>query len=148
MTNCRSIIGTVLVLCCVCPPRLAAQSPVTCSYDACALRLHHTFFKTEIVQGHDARPVASLSLFGAVSRYLPTAPTPRQPITPASAAVPPAATLLGLAGLVVTTLGLVEYDSDHDAGVALVIGGGTARHRWWHSGRSRSRTVIESGLVV
>jgi hypothetical protein len=32
--------------------------------------------------------------------------------------------LLGLAGLVVTTIALIEYDSDHDTGLALLIGGG------------------------
>jgi hypothetical protein len=124
MTNCRSIIATVLLLGCVSPTSLTAQVPETCSYDACALRLRHTFFKTQLVQGNEARPVASLGLFAPrVSLFAERSDTAGRYYASFRRRAT-SGTLLGLAGLVLTTLGLVEYDSDHDTGLVLVIGGG------------------------
>jgi hypothetical protein len=108
----------------VCSTAALAQTATPCSYDACALRLRHTFWKTQIVQGQKDSPVASVGLFppavplfaersDSAARYYASF---RRRAT--SSAV------LGLAGLAAITVGLLVEGDDHDAGLVLVIGGG------------------------
>jgi hypothetical protein len=124
MPHYKILIPFVLLLLGVCPSMSTGQTSTPCSYDACALRLRQSFFKRQLVQGKDARPVASLGLFAPkVSIFAQRSDTAAQYYASFRRRAT-TGTLLGLAGLVVTTLGLVEYDHDHDTGLALVIGGG------------------------
>ena len=155
MAHRRVIVPLTLLLQVLSPSPSTAQTPPACSYDACALRLRYSFFKTQLVQGREARPVASIGMFApGVPLFAERSDTAARYYTNFRRKHTSSA-LLGLGSLVLVTVGAVVYDNDHDASLALVIGGGLlgiggviqrtradeqlSRAVWWYN-----RTVASS----
>lgn len=124
MTHSRACVQLVLLLLGVCPPASMAQTPESCTYASCALRLRHSLFSMQLVQGEDQHRVASLGLFPpAVSLFADRSDTAAQYYA-SFRRRHTGGVLLSLAGTIAMAAGLVAYDNNDDLGVALVVGGG------------------------
>jgi hypothetical protein len=120
----RISVAIVLGLLCLRAPGSTAQTPQACTYDACALRLRHTFFKVQLVQGMDQRPVGSLGWFApALPLFAERSDTAARHYS-SFRRRQTSGLILSLTGAVALTAGLAAYDSNNDVGLILVIGGG------------------------
>ena len=123
MMHSRLVLYISVALHCVGAP-VAAQAPEACAYDACALRLRHSFLSVQLVQGQDERPVASLGWFApAVPLFAERSDTAARYYA-SFRRRQTSGTLLSLAGVAALTAGLLACDSDDDVAIGLTIGGG------------------------
>lgn len=102
-----------------------AQAP-DCSYDRCALRLNSTLFRTQLVRGRDAEPVARLGLFPPRVTLFEQANDSARNHYRSFRSAQAAGAGLGLAGFVGLTVGfflVVDERRRVDAGAALAVGG-------------------------
>jgi hypothetical protein len=124
MSHYSAGVSLAFLLLCVYPPTSAAQTPEGCTYDSCALRLRYGLFRTHLVQGRAEQQLASLGLFPpAVPLFAERSDTAARYYASFRRRHTSGA-ILGLAGAIAVTAGLLAYDSDNDLGVTLVIGGG------------------------
>lgn len=124
MTHHRLAVRVAVLLFCVPSATATAQSPEDCSYTACALRLRYSLFSIRLVRGQDQQRVASLGLFpSSVPLFAERSDTAARYYA-SFRRRHTSGVLLSLAGTIAMTAGFLAYDSNHDLGVALVIGGG------------------------
>jgi hypothetical protein len=124
MPSHRTGVALVLGLLCLRAPESTAQTPQACTYHACALRLRQSFFKVQLVQGTNQRPVGSLGWFPpALSLFAERSDTAARHYS-SFRRRQTSGLLLSLTGVVALTAGLAVYDGDNDLGLILGLGGG------------------------
>ncbi len=115
-------VALVLLMLAVCPPVATAQAGQDCTYASCALRIRHSLFSTQLVQGQAERRVASLGLFPPeVPLFAERSDTSARHYA-AFRRRHTTGALLALAGSVALAAGVFVDDSD--VGLILVAGGG------------------------